>query len=182
MKIEKRGFSLSQKGDNPMRGILSIITVIFLAGCVTSPQTRDELKTTMINHPSLAIVGTYTTNRRFEEVVATLDRKWQECYGIRKTTTRTEGGMTTMSYRDTFHPQSRKVNNSLVEMTLQMTTEGMIMLSKVPPGGDYIVALDLQRLSGNKTKLMWYSSAWGWTEAWERNKQWSDGKNMACDS
>jgi hypothetical protein len=165
-----------------MRSVLSFIAVISLAGCVTPPQTRDELKTTLMNNPKMSIVGTYTANRRFEEVVATLERKWQECYGIRRTTTRTEGGMTTMRYRDTFHPQSRKVNNSLIEMTLQMTTEGMIMLSKVPQGGDYVVALDLERLSGSKTKLTWYSPAWGWTEAWERNRQWSDGKDVACDS
>lgn len=165
-----------------MRGILLFVTAIFLAGCTTTPQTRDELKTTMKNHPKLGIADSYTANRRFDDVVATLDRKWKECYGIRRTTTRSEGGMTTMRYRDTYHPQSRKVNNSLVEMTLQMTTEGMVMLNKVPPGGEYIVALDLERLPGNKTKLTWYSAAWGWTKGWEKNKQWSDGKDVACDS
>ena len=160
---------------------MKIIIVISLFGCVSAPQTRAELKTTVVNHPSLSVVGSHTSNRRFEEVVAMLERKWQECYSVRRTTTRSEGGMTTMRYRDSYYPQSRKVNNSLVEMTLQMTTEGMIMVTKVPPGGDYMVALDLERLPGNKTKLSWYS-AMGWTDSWERNKKWSDGKDVACDS
>ena len=164
-----------------MRDVLLLVTVISLAGCVGAPQTRDELKTTAVDHPSLSVVGSYTSNRRLENVAATLERKWQECYNVRRTTTRSEGGMTTMRYRDTYRPQSRKVNNSLVEMTLQMTTEGMVMVTKVPPGGEYIVALDLERLPGNKTKLTWYSVR-GWTSSWERNKQWSEGKDVPCDS
>ncbi|HZP93631.1 MAG TPA: hypothetical protein VFB20_12225 [Burkholderiales bacterium] len=42
--------------------------------------------------------------------------------------------MATSRYRDTYHPHVRKVDNSRVEMTLQMTTEGMIMLGKVSEG------------------------------------------------
>lgn len=158
----------------------TLLVTVMLVGCVTTPQTRDELKTTMKEHPSLSIADSYTTNRPFEEVVGMLERKWKECYSVRNTTTRTEGGMTKSKISDTYHPKSHKVNNSLVEMTLQMTTEGATMLNKVPPGGEYRVALDIVRLAGNKTKLSWYSTA-GWADTWEINKQWSDGKNVACE-
>jgi hypothetical protein len=164
-----------------MRTIL-VLAAALAAGCQTV-ETRDDFKKGIQSHPSLTISGTHTSSRRFEEVVSTLERKWKQCYGGQRTTTRTQGGMTTMNYRDTFHPRVRKVNSSLVEMTLQMTTEGMIMLSKVPEGGDYLVALDVERTAGNKTKLIWYSgSLGGWKAAWERNKQWSDGKDVACDA
>lgn len=157
-----------------------LIAVIFLAGCVAAPQTRDELKTTAVAHPSLSVVGSYTSIRRFEDVAASLERKWQECYAVRRSTTREASSGARATYTDTYNPQSRKVSNSLVEMTLQMTTQGMTNLTKLPPGGEYVVALDLERLPGNKTKLSWYSIR-GWTASWERNKQWSDGKNIACD-
>jgi len=165
-----------------MRGILlSIIAAAFCIGCVTAPQSRDELKTTAKNHPSMSIAETHTANRRFEDVAVTLQSKWRECYSVQVTTARTtQSGMTTSRYRDSFHPRVRKVNNSLIEMTLQMTTEGMVMLSKVPEGGDYLVALDIVRLSGNKTRLDWYSPAWGWKDGWEATKQWGDGKNVPC--
>jgi hypothetical protein len=163
-----------------MRRILLLAVLIFLAGCVANPMTRDALKKTATEHPGLSTLGTYVSNRSFEQVTASLKRKWQECYNVNRTTTRTQGGMTTSRYRDTYNPKWRKVNNSLVEMTIQMTTRGMVMLSKVPEGGEYIVALDVERLAGNKTRLRWYSRH-GWDESWERNKKWSDGKNTACD-
>lgn len=165
-----------------MRGILlPVIGVALLAGCVTSPQTREELKVSTRNHTSMAIVESHTANRRFEDVAATLQKKWQECYNIQVTTTRkTQSGMTTSRYRDEFHPHARKVNNSLVEMTLRMTTQGMVMLNKVPEGGEYIVALDIVRLPGDKARLDWYSPAWGWKDAWAAAQQWSDGKNAPC--
>lgn len=87
--------------------------------------------------------------------------------------------MNTARYRDNYHPKSRRVNDSLVEMTIQMTTQGMVMLSKVPHGGEYIVALDVHRVAGNKTKLKWYSRS-GWGDSWERNKKWSEGKDVGC--
>jgi hypothetical protein len=166
-----------------MRAILALAIAALLAGCQTSVETRDDFKKGIQSHPSLTITGSHTSSRKFEDVVATLERKWKQCYGVQRTTTRTQGGTTTMNYKDTFHPRVRKVNSSLVEMTLQVTTEGMIMLSKVPEGGDYIVALDVERIAGNKTKLTWYSgSLGGWKAAWERNKQWSDGKDVACEA
>jgi hypothetical protein len=163
--------------------ILLFATVLALAGCVSTPQTRDEFKLMVQDHPRLAMVGSHTANRRFEDVIGSLERKWQECYGLQRTMTRTQGGMTTMRVRDTFHPQLSKVSDSVAEMTLRMTTEGMIMLNKVPEGGEYIVALDIERVARNRTKLTWYSgSMGGWKEGWERNKQWSEGKDVACEA
>ncbi len=100
----------------------------------------------------------------YDEVAKAIDKKWQECYNASRTTTRTSGGMTTSRYRDTYHPKTVKKNNSLVEMTIQMTTEGMVMLDKTPPGGYYKVALDIKRLSGGKAELHWYSAK-GWKTA-----------------
>jgi hypothetical protein len=166
-----------------MRRVLVLATAAIVAGCQTSAPTRDEFKKGVQGYPSLAITGSHASSRRFEDVVATLERKWKQCYSVQTTTTRSQGGMTTMNYKDTLHPRVRRVNASLVEMTLQVTTEGMIMLSKVPEGGDFVVALDVERTAGNKAKLTWYSgSLGGWKAAWERNKQWSDGKDVACDA
>ena len=164
-----------------MRKMLFCVAVIFLVGCATTPQTREEFKTWTKQHTSMGLYSSYTVNRPFENVTASLQKKWQQCYNLNVTTTRTSGGMTTSRYRDTLHPHSRKVNDSLIELTLQVTTEGMVMLNKVPEGGEYKVALDVQRLHQNKTKLTWHSYApGGWRDSWELNKQWSDGKDVAC--
>lgn len=158
------------------------ITVLSMVGCVATPQTRDEFKQQVMDHPTFTIHDTYTANRRFEDVVRTLEGKWQECYNVSRTTTRSQGGLTTMRYQDTYHPKSEKINNSLVEMTIQETSKGITMLNKIPPGGLYMAALNLERLPSNKTKLTWYSGGLGWRKIWEMNKQWSDGKDIACDA
>lgn len=163
-----------------MRRVLLAAAVLSLSGCGV-PQTRDGFKQSAHDYPKLSIVASHTANRRLEDVTATLERKWQECYSFHRTTTRSQGGMTTMRHRDTYHPRVHKVNSSRVEMTLQMTTQGMIMLNKVPEGGEYAVVLDLERLPGNKTKLSWYSNSMGgWGDAWDRNKKWADGKDTPC--
>lgn len=162
------------------RTALLVLTVALL-GCVATPQTRDEFMQQVKEYPTLGLHETYTANRRFEDVVRTIEAKWQECYNVARTTTRTQGGMTTMRYRDTYHPRSEKVSNTLVHLTLQETSEGIVMLNKIPPGGLYVAALDLERLPANKTRLTWHSAKLGWRDGWERNKQWSEGKNVACE-
>ncbi len=161
------------------RFICLFFVVTLLMGCATSPQTREELKSVAKENPTVMVYETYTTSRHFEDVVGNLQQKWHKCYDLDVTTTRTEGGMPRSRYTDTFHPYFVKKNNSFNEMTLQMTTS-MKMLNKVPAGGEYIVALDVERAPGNKTKLTWYSRAWGWKDWWEINKQWSDGKDAPC--
>ena len=153
------------------------------AGCAgTTSQTREELKTNQKNRTLTGFYSTYTANHPFGSVVSTIERKWQQCYNVGITTTHSSGGQQTMKYRDSFHPKARKVNDSLVEMTLQKTTEGMVMLNKIPPGGEYRIALDIERLPGNKTKLTWYSPSVGnWKKSWERNKKWSEGKDVDCE-
>jgi hypothetical protein len=164
-----------------MHKSLFCIAAIILAGCATTPQTREEFKAWTKDHTTMGLYDTYAVSRRFEDVVASLQDKWQQCYNLNVTTTRASGGMTTSRYRDTFHPQSRKVSNALTEMTLQMTTQGMVMLNKIPEGGEYNVALDVQRTPQNKAKLTWYSYVpGGWRDAWELNKQWADGKDAPC--
>lgn len=164
-----------------MRYASVLLTSLLVAGCVTSPQTRQQLKDASIKSPRMMIADSYVANRSLESVAGSLERKWRECYEVSVTTTRSnKAGMTTSRYQDTFHPKFRRVGNARVEMTLQMTTQGMVALNKVPEGGEYMVALDLDRLPGNKTRLSWHSPRIGWKDSWETNKQWADGKDVPC--
>jgi hypothetical protein len=156
--------------------------MFFLVGCATTmPQTRGEFIKLASDNPNWYIADKYTSNRPFEDVVKNLHKKWQECYAVSRTTTRTSGGMITSRYKDTYHPKTTRINNSSVEMTLQMTTEGMTMLDKTPPGGYYQVVINIKRLPNGKGELAWFSST-QWKKDLARNKSWSDGKNVPCDS
>lgn len=144
-----------------------------LAACATPLlQSRDELKSFAKDHATLMISESYTSSRRFEEVVAALQGKWEACYGTGQNAAGTEN--TASTSRAVFHPNFLKVNSFLFEMSLQKSQD------KIPEGGNYLVALDVERLLGGKTRLTWHSAAKEWKEQWELNKQWSDGKDAAC--
>lgn len=150
-----------------------------LAGCATPLlQSRDELKSFARDHATVMIYESYTSSRRFEEVAATLQGKWEACYGKSNAIPGPENG--TPTSRAAFHPHFLKVNSFLFEMSLQTTQSGAPMQSKMPEGGSYLVALDVERLLGGKTRLTWHSAAKEWKEQWELSKQWSDGKDAAC--
>lgn len=176
-----------RKNDATIRSILNaiaVVSVLALSACaiLEQPKTREEFTKFVVDSPKLGFTDTYTVHRRFEDVVQSLDRKWQECYNVTKTMSRTEGGIKTMQYRDTYVPFTHRVNNSLAELTLQISSSRMKMVNNVPTGGDYIMALDVERLPANKTKLTWYSPAilGDWKENWARNKKWSEGGNTGC--
>jgi hypothetical protein len=172
---------------NVARLSVLIIAVLVLSGCsgmvTTTPQTREEFKKEIMDSPKIGLRESYTSSRRFDDVVRSLEQKWNECYNTASTTHASKGGMTTMHYTDINHPRWQKINNSLVEFTLQRTTQGMTMINKVPPGGEYIVALNVERLPNNKAKLTWYSyTLFGSNrDSWDHNKKWSDGQNAACE-
>lgn len=154
-----------------------------LAACATTPpqpqaQSRDELKASARDHATTMIYESYTSRRRFEEVVATLQGKWEQCYGAGNTAGRADNGATKPGAA--VHPRFFKVNSFLFEMSLQSAADGTAIQGKVPEGGTYVVALDVERLLGGKTQLTWHSAAAGWKEQWELNKQWGDGKEAAC--
>jgi hypothetical protein len=162
-----------------MRVILMLSAVFFLAGCVTTmPQTREEFIKFSSDHPSWYIADKYVSNRPFEAVVNSLHKKWQECYAVSRTTTRSSGGMITSRDTETYHPKIKRINNSSVEMTLQMTSPNM--LNKVPPGGYYMVAINIKRLPSGRAEVAWFSNTF-WKKDWTRNKDWIDGKNLSCN-
>jgi hypothetical protein len=58
---------------------------------------------------------------------------------------------------------------------------GQIVVQKVPEGGFYHRAVDIERVSPRTTKLTYYGpSLESGKKAWTAIKQWSDGKPSAC--
>lgn len=156
-----------------MKRVVYLFAASLLAACATPLlQSRDELKSFAKDHTTVMIYESYTSSRRFEEVSAALQGKWSECYGSNKTTPGAEARASISG--EAFYPSFIKVNGFLFEMSLQKSQDTM------PEGGNYLVALDVERLLGGKTRLTWHSAAKGWKEQWELNKQWSDGKDAAC--
>lgn len=156
------------------------------AGAAPS-QTREEFIQKKLSGAPLSMVDTHVTKRRFDDVVNTLRQKTAECFNVNVTTRRTEGpsspqaGITTMKVTDEYRTTVRIVNANRAELTTQRTSKGQISLQKVPEGGFYHRAIDIERLASSTTKLTYYGPSLDSSKrAWAAIKQWSDGQKSPC--
>jgi type IV pilus biogenesis protein CpaD/CtpE len=168
-----------------MRNPVFFVGVILLvSGCASmDPQTRDEYRTAVEDGRPFTMKDTFVAKRGFDEVVKTLRQKSDECLNVNIKTTRKQDGMTTMATTDEVRTTIHVVNSKRAELTMRMNPKGIIMLNKVPAGGFYRMAIDIDRLAAGSTRLTYYGSS---TDHGKRRlaaiKQWSDGKQVGCPS
>jgi len=163
--------------------IFAAMAAAVLSGCAMNyPQTREEFRQQIVASDSrFKFIDTYVAKRRFDDVVKSLQANVVQCFDQNVTTTRAQGGITTMNQTDEWRSSVRVVNRNRAEVTTQMAMKGAIVPGKVPPGGLYMTAVDIERLTPSTTKLSYYgSTSSGSKERWDLVKQWSDGKPTPC--
>src|SRR5688500_6061145 len=163
--------------------IFVAVATAVLSGCsMHYPQTRDEFRKGLVESDSShKLIDKYVAKRRFDDVVESLQQNVEQCFNQNVTTTRTQGGMATMNQTDEWRTTVKVINRYRAEVTTQMTMKGAIVPVKVPPGGFYVTAVDVERLTPSTTKLSYYgSTSSGSKERWDLVKQWSDGKPTPC--
>jgi hypothetical protein len=169
-----------------MRNKLVFIFGIYalVSGCASmDPQTRDEYRTAVDGGRPFTMKDSFVARRGFDDVVKTLRQKSDECLNVNIKTTRKQDGMTTMATTDEVRTAVRVVNSKRAELTMRMNPKGIIMLNKVPEGGFYRMAIDIDRLTTGTTRLTYYGPS---TDYGKRRlaiiKQWSDGRQAGCPS
>lgn len=163
--------------------ILLLCAAVLAAGCAgNNPQTREEFVKTRRDGVPFNMVDTYVANRRFEDVVSSLRKKSDECLQVDVTMRRTQGGITAMNATDEYRTRVTVVGPNSAEMTTQFhMAKGQIVTQKVPEGGFYTRAVDIERASARTTKLTYYgSSLESGKKVWATIKDWSEGKNSPC--
>lgn len=163
--------------------IFAALAAAVLSGCTMNyPQTREEFRQQLVASDSrFKFIDTYVAKRRYDDVVKSLQANVVQCFDQNVTTTRAQGGITTMNQTDEWRSTVRVVNRNRAEVTTQMMMKGAIVPGKVPPGGMYMTAVDVERLTPTTTKLSYYgSTSSGSKERWDLVKQWSDGKPTPC--
>lgn len=156
--------------------------VIILSGCEgMNPQTRAEFIKMNRSGAPFAYIDTHTAKRPLESVVKSLRQKVDECFQVDVSTTRSQGGITTMNVTDEFRTRINVVNKNHAELTTQFHMKGMLVLQKVPEGGFYHTAMDIDRIDASSTKLTYYGSSFESSKLkWQALKQWSEGNMVAC--
>ena len=167
--------------------ISGVVAILYGCAGLTLSQTREEFVQRKRDGEPFSMVDTYIAKRQFDDVVKTLKQKTAECFNVNVTTRRTEGasspqaGITTMNIRDEYRTTIRTINSNRAELTTQHTTKGMVSLQKVPEGGIYDRAVDIERLTAGKTKLTYYGPSFDSAKkVWTAIRQWSDGQPTPC--
>ena len=163
--------------------IFVALATAVLSGCsMHYPQTREEFRQGVVASDSgHKFIDAYVTKRRFDDVVRSLKQNVEQCFDQNVTTRRTQGGMTTMNQTDEWRTTVKVIDKNRAEVTTQMKMKGAIVPVKVPPGGFYVTAVDIERLTPSTTKLSYYgSTSSGSKERWDLVKLWSDGKPTPC--
>lgn len=161
-----------------------LFAALALAGCAgnhLAPQSRTEFVAYSTEGRTFSMMDSHVANRKFDLVVATLKQKSQECLDGDANMTRRSGGIQTMSVTDRFRTDVRIVSPGRAELTTQYTSTGIIYLQKIPDGGFYSRAADIERLSPTTTKITYYGPSFDSSKkVWAAMKQWSDGQAAPC--
>jgi hypothetical protein len=159
-----------------------ISCAIVLSGCSSYPQTRDDFRKSIRSGAGYSYTDSYVAKRPFDDVVRTLKQKVDQCFQANVTTTRTTaGGMTTMRQTDEYRAVIRVIDKNHAEFTSQVAMKGAILLEKMPEGGYYKAAMDIQRISPTTSKLTYYGDSLEGSKAvWAALRKWSDGVLVAC--
>lgn len=153
---------------------------IALAGCAAAPQTRQEYISAVASSDSTrAMKDTYVARRSFDQVVATVKQKADECLTFTRTHLMKTGGMTTGAMRSDVHTTVRVVSPGHAELSYQYTLSGMVV-GKAPEGGYYHLVVDIDRVTPSSTRLSYYGVKD--KDSWEAIRTWSEGRSADCPS
>jgi hypothetical protein len=162
-------------------GLLVCIALVSPAHAVDQPQNRGEFKAALAQGAAFMKVQSHVANRRFEDVVKVLQQKTGECLSYRKTQTgRNQAGRVNYASSDDYTASFRTVSKAHAEITVQHSPGGARIGPKMPKGGFYMMAVDVDRGTGSTTKLTFYGPSMGWGNTYDAIKKWSDGGAAEC--
>lgn len=164
-----------------------LLAAAALAGCSNVKTgtwySREEFVTYNKEGRMMSMTDTYVANRKFDQVVAVLKQKSADCLDTDSVMSRTSGGIQTMRVTDHYRTTVQVVAPGRAELTTQYTSTGMTYLQKVPDGGFYHRAVDIERLTPTTTRLTYYGSSFsGSKETWAKMKKWTDGQSDSCSN
>lgn len=161
-----------------MKKTMSLLaTAAILAGCA-HPQSRDDFVQRIRSGQTMTYSDSYVARRSLDDVTRSLDAKAGECFNFEVGGVRRHGSV--MRVPEESRASVQKVDRNRSELTVRRLVQGMVV-GKQPEGGYYYLAVDMERVGSNSTKLTYYGNSLSDGKAnWAAVKQWSDGQMVAC--
>ena len=165
-----------------MKRLTILMVVLFvtgLSGCVSHPQTAEGFRQALIKGAFLTKVETFEVDRPFNEVASTFQKMAPGC--LNKTIKTTSSTYQSYQVIVTTYKSTVLVNPNKAELHVQFNHEkGVMKVSKMPPGGYYMIVTDAQPIDGNKTKIDMYRPSAGNKPMIKAIKGWATGDNVGC--
>lgn len=155
-----------------------IVAVLLLGGCVTPPQTPQELREGVIAGRMMTKMDHKEVNRPVSEVFQDVKTNADKCFNVRVTGS-TPGTYGSQTQSSTYRARSRMTGKTKGEMVMQMEARAS---GKMPEGGYFVLLADIEGTSANKTRVTVYGSSVGYGAVFEAIFDWANGKDRTCPS
>ncbi len=147
-----------------------------LMGCVTPPQTTEEVREGVRQGAAMAKVENAKVNRAFSAVFRDIQANADRCLNVTVT------GSTPGRYGP--HVESSRYRASS-KMTGRRTGETVLQLDdratgKMPVGGYFVMVVDTEGLSASQTRLTMYGPSLGYDNVYESFHAWGKGNKHGC--
>jgi hypothetical protein len=159
-------------------GTILIVAAFLMAGCVTPPQTSQELREGVIAGRMMTKRDHKDVNRPVSEVFQDVKKNADKCFNVRVTGS-TPGTYGPQTQSTIYHSRSRMTGKAKGEMVMQMEARAS---GKMPEGGYFVLVADMEGSSANKTRVTVYGSSVGYGDVFEAIFDWANGKDRACPS
>lgn len=152
---------------------------LIVLAAIQVPQTRTEFIEAVAAGEGPTKVERITVERNLAEVYETLERKSRECLDVVVERSGYVGTHVEVSSSD-YNPTLERIDDESAAFTLQVVHRPRGVGHEPPPGGLYMMAVDLTALGGDRTEVVVYRPTWGFKKIAGSFREWLEGKDTRC--
>lgn len=159
-----------------MKKILMVAIALLLGGCVTPPQTTQDLRVGVREGARLTKMEQVEVARSFNATFNSIKKNADKCFNLSVTSsTHSKYGPVYSTTR--WRSSSEKTGDGMAETVIQLDARAT---GKMPPGGYFSLLVDIESISKNKIKVTIYGSSIGYGQVFEAIFRWAEGKERKC--
>jgi hypothetical protein len=159
-----------------MKRLVILIAAALVTGCVTPPQTVQELREGVRNGAVLTKMEQGEVKRPFVETFKSVWANATKCLNVTITST-TPGNYGPVVESIRYRSNSKLTGKKTAEMVLQQDAQAT---GKMPEGGYYVMLADIEGVSPNKTNVTIYGSSIGYDNVYQSIFAWARGESKSC--
>jgi len=159
-----------------MKRILILILAGLVTGCVTPPQTVDELREGVKKGAAFTKMEKQEVMQSFNKTFEAIKINADKCLNVTVTgSTPGTYGPVVSSIR--YRSHSTKTGKNTAEMVLQQDARAT---GKMPEGGYFVMLTDMESTASNHTRLTIYGGSTGYDNVYTSILAWAQGQKIGC--